>query len=92
MSLTAMADHHADAGPDRQQHDGQVSTAETPSLALLEFLAEFEDDNGEWLDPTTLDEMMQQGAQTVPGQTHTNRIQPRPGEETDTENEHDGQD
>ena len=29
---------------------------ETPSLALLEFLGEFEDNNGRWMDPAELDD------------------------------------
>ncbi len=63
-----------------------------PTLALLEFLAEFEDDSGEWLDPTTLDEMMQNNPQAKNEQGRRQPGEHRQHSTDETENEHDGQD
>ena len=35
----------------------QGAEEEAPDIALLEFLAEFETENGEWVDPTELENM-----------------------------------
>lgn len=39
---------------------------EPPPMELLEFLAEFETENGGWVDPTELEDM------DIPEQEHTN--------------------
>lgn len=35
--------------------DGSPAAAPTPSAELLEFLGEFSNENGEWIDPLELD-------------------------------------
>lgn len=42
---------------------------EPPPMELLEFLAEFETENGGWVDPTELEDM------DIPEQEHTNDAQ-----------------
>ena len=48
-------------GQDQQQHPTTVvydDDASMPSMELLEFLGEWETEDGEWIDPILLDEML----------------------------------
>ena len=48
-------------GQDQQQHSTTIvydDDASMPSMELLEFLGEWETEDGEWVDPILLDEML----------------------------------
>ena len=51
--------------------EGQSTEETSPSLELLEFLGEWETDNGHWIDPTQFDPTPAENAETE-NETQTN--------------------
>ena len=61
MAFLVMATPSLSKGADPSQPQNSVAADEVaapPSMELLEFLGEWETDDGEWLDPTKLDLML----------------------------------